>query len=147
MAGLTRLELTNLVLSLAQGKPLSPVQLQKAIFLLQERIPGLVIDEEKFEFTAHNYGPFCKEIYSSVKQLSDRGLAFDSPLGNDRYDSYWSTVEGSATAQEVKSRLDASQIAYAQKLVGWVKDQSFRNLVSAIYKHYPQYKVNSIFSD
>ena len=69
-----------LAISFAQGKGLSPVQLQKALFLLGKQFPSAV-GEEFYNFVAYNYGPFDKSIYWDTEELAQQGYVSVSESG------------------------------------------------------------------
>ena len=57
-ATLQKKEWTLLVIALAGGRPLSPVELQKSVFLMGQLLPNEVLPEDYFEFVSYNCGPF-----------------------------------------------------------------------------------------
>lgn len=140
-------QLTLLVLGLAGGKPLSPVQLQKAVFLLQERLPEDALSKTAhYEFEPHNYGPFCSAVYDDARELSERGFASISTAEKGNFQTYSASERAIERAKSITEKLEPETVALAQNIVDWVRAQSFRSLVSAIYKEYPGYRVNSIFN-
>src|SRR5258707_9223608 len=64
---------TLLATKFANQSGLSPVQLQKALFLLGKEMPKSVGDDY-YHFVPHNYGPFAKDIYSDADALAREGL-------------------------------------------------------------------------
>jgi hypothetical protein len=136
---------TLLAVALAGGQPLSPVQLQKSVFLLQELLPSDQIAEENYEFVPHNYGPFCSEVYADASALADAGLVSIVPVPGERYTEYVASPTCVRQGEALARTLHPEVSGYARRIVDWVRSQSFRSLVSAIYERYPQYRVNSIF--
>lgn len=146
VAGLTSSrELTLLAIGLAGGQPLTPVQLQKAVFLLQELLPGSVKPDAGYAFVPHNYGPFCAGVYDDARELSEEAFVTVQQVPGQRFSSYTATAAGLTQANMIAAQLPAESSAYARRVVDWVRAQSFRGLVSAIYERWPQYKVNSVF--
>jgi hypothetical protein len=140
-------QLTLLALGLAGGKPLSPVQLQKAVFLLQERLPDDALSKAaQYTFVPHNYGPFCSAVYDDARRLSEGGLATVNAADNGGYQEYRASERAVERTKSITAKMSPEAVALAQSVVDWVRTQSFRSLVSAIYEEYPQYKVNSIFN-
>src|SRR5436190_18669612 len=69
---------TLLVISAADSRGLSPVQLQKSLFLLERRLseeaPAEKLGESFYEFVPYNYGPFDVKVYQDAEALEERGL-------------------------------------------------------------------------
>ena len=141
---LNKKNLTLFVLGLAEGQSLTPVQLQKAVFLLQQRMPEGVIARDRYEFVPYNYGPFCSQVYKDAKDLAEQGLA-SVTKPDDGVQSYAANSHGVKRTQDMLNKMDPSVADRAKSLVSWVRSLSFASLVNAIYEEYPEYKVNSIF--
>jgi uncharacterized protein len=137
---------TLLALSAAGGEPLSPVQLQKSVFLFGKLLPKEATRENFYEFTPYNYGPFCLEVYKDADLLAERGLVDKSVDLGRGYSQYRSTANGQLEGDTLLSDLSLPIQEDVKAIVEWVKTQSFRGLVSAIYEKYPEYKVNSVFT-
>jgi uncharacterized protein len=137
----------NLILvaiSLAEDGYLSPAQIQKSMFLLGKKIPS-VIEEDFYKFVPYNYGPFCREIYDDIDELENQGLVkFIRPLGQKWHD-YSITKQGRDCIEGIGKSGDKKDINYFSKLISWVKSVSFKELLMAIYREYPEYKEKSIF--
>jgi uncharacterized protein len=143
--GLTKEDVTLLALASADGNELTPIQLQKSVFLFQKMFPVGVIEEE-YEFIPYNYGPFCSEVYDDARSLSSEGLVqLASSYGTSGYTTYAATSEGIESGKDLASRLRPETADHARRLVDWVRRQSFGGLVKAIYDQYPEFQVNSIF--
>jgi hypothetical protein len=71
---MNRTDWTLLALAAANGQPLSPVQLQKSLFLLERHFPA-ALGGESYSFTPHDYGPFSQAAHADVEGLSQAGLA------------------------------------------------------------------------
>jgi len=138
-----RSDRTALALALAGDRGLTPVQLQKAVFLLQELVPA---QADRYCFTPHNYGPFCGEVYDDARNLQANGVVSISERGASGYPEYRITADGqeSVSARSADG-LNQEEVAHARRIVEWVQRQSFRGLVSAIYERWPEYRVKSVF--
>jgi hypothetical protein len=141
---LSREQLLLVALHLAKGEPLSPVQLQKSLFLLQAKLPQIRL-RNQYNFVPYDYGPFCGDIYKDAELLQDRGLVriFNPSLRSVRY--YQLTPKGQEDSVALAKRIDDVSLHYAGQLIEWVRNQSFRDLLSAIYQAYPEYKASSVF--
>ncbi len=128
-------------LSVAGKESYQPVQIQKIVFLLQDR--GL--KERVFNFTPFDYGPFDPQIYKSLEELSDEGLVeiIGEPFA--KYRRYRLKPEGAEKAKTALNKLSPQNQEYVGRLYNWVKGLSFAQLVGAIYADYPDMRINSVF--
>jgi hypothetical protein len=135
-----------LLLSLSGGYRFSPVQVQKLLFLIDKNLPDTA-GTPFFNFQPYDYGPFDKDVYLELEGLSKEGLVeiYQEHLSGHRW--YALTPEGAKKAQDLAARLDAKSADYIEKLSEFVRSLSFRDLVSAIYKAYPETKINSVFAE
>lgn len=137
-----RTDVLLLVLSAAHGKSLTPVQLQKSLFLVGKKWPGIT-EDSFYEFEPHNYGPFCKIIYDDMELLEMADLVKIHKKSGRNWSEYSATEDGLVVA----SKLDvpADVVNYVRKLVSTVKKLSFADLVKAVYNKYPEFRLNSVF--
>ncbi len=120
----------------------SPVQVQKVLFLIDRKAAELV-GGPHFDFVPYDYGPFDRGVYDVIDELAADGLAEKRDLG--RYREYALTSDGYARGLAELDGLDERSRNYLRRLVKWVRDLTFEQLVSAVYKMYPDMQVNSIF--
>jgi uncharacterized protein YwgA len=83
---------TLLVIAAAAGNAVSPVQLQKALFVLGDKLE--LPAGERYLFEPYDYGPFCKAIYSDAESLESKGLVLVEHGGRFRH--YFATAAGLA---------------------------------------------------
>jgi len=133
-------ELLLLVLDRAGEKGLTPAQLQKAIFLLSKNFPSKF--GNFYDFQPYNYGPFDKCIYLDFEKLEESGLAEKIDHNNPRH-LYSISSEGHKSTDNIN--IKAEEQEYIKRLVAWIQTLTFQELISTIYKKYPEYKANSIF--
>ena len=123
----------------------SPVQVQKLLFLLEKKAAHL-IGGQKFHFVPYDYGPFDKDIYNDLLSLSSAGLV---ELVGDPYSKgrrYKLSKEGERKAGEILSRAAPALIEFLPRLSKFVRSLSFADLVSSVYRAYPEMRVNSVFN-
>lgn len=120
----------------------SPVQIQKLLFLLDEKAANL-LGGPHFNFVPYNYGPFDASIYSELDGLSEEGLVEINNSG--RYRRYILTREGYKQGQHLLGQLEETASAYVTTLAEWVNGLGFQQLIATIYKHYPEMRKNSVF--
>ena len=126
---------------------LSPVQAQKSMFLLREEA-GTKIDKRKFyKFVPYDYGPFASNIYDDLDSLCRSDLVMRVPEAGRSWSRYRVTLDGLDRVIELKCEADADTVAFVEKVVTWVTSLTFRDLLRAIYTKYPDYSVNSVFSN
>jgi uncharacterized protein len=140
---------TLLVISVADSRGLSPVQLQKSLFLLERRlaenIPEEKLGETFYEFVPYNYGPFDVKVYQDADVLEERGLVTIQSSAERRWKLYQATQDGLRVAMKLRSEVSPRVLSYLDTIVTWVLERSFRDLVLAVYKAYPEFREHSVF--
>jgi uncharacterized protein YwgA len=129
-------------LAAADGHSYDPAQIQKLVFLYQEK--GLPPAEPKpFRFSPYNFGPFDPAVYHTLESLSERGMVeiIGQPYTKQR--AYRLSVDGRIAAETASKNVPAWD--YLRQLSDWVRKQSFTSLVASVYKAFPEMKVNSVF--
>ena len=120
----------------------SPVQVQKLFFLLDEEIPDRV-GGPHFNFQPYDYGPFDKAVYQDLDKMAFHGLV--DQTGDGRSRTYMLTSEGLQRGRMALGKLTPGMQSYVAALSNWVRSLSFAQLVSEIYRRYPEMRVNSVF--
>ncbi len=143
---MTRKDWLLLAIDAAKDDGLDPIQLQKSLFLLGQK-RGQQVGPGYYNFEPHNYGPFSKDIYVDVDDLVTKGL-----VSKTRQTGYaWSVLRitevGQKRAAVLRGEAPESALSYLDKAVAWVKNTRFDELVRSIYKHFPEYRQNSIFAN
>ena len=133
------------LLALQDGDVYTPVQVQKLLFLIEEK--ASLTKKALFNFIPYHYGPFDKEVYSTLDKLAADGLVNIHCGVNQQRRKYCLTKEGLSAASGAVSKIESTTNDYIKELAHYVHSQSFTDLVSAIYQEYPQMKENSIFND
>lgn len=126
------------------GTGLSPVQLQKTLFLLGKR-RSKAMGRGFYEFEAYHYGPFCPQVYRDAEDLAGFGYIEIDETNGRRLRKYQLTEQGVKLATNTAATLDPEAVEYLKRLVAWVKPLSFHQLVRAIYHEYPEMRANSVF--
>lgn len=143
----TRSDWTLLAIAAAEGRPLTPVQLQKVLFILGKKKAGRV-GAGFYTFRPYNYGPFSPDIYHDADILDSMGLVdVDHGSPARSWSTYKATDKGIAKAQQLRANAPADAVKYLDALVSWARNLNFQQLVSAVYERYPEQRVNSIFVD
>lgn len=134
---------TMLAIGLAKERGLTPVQLQKALFLLGRELPSEV-GPDFYNFTPYNYGPFDRAVYVDASMLRVTGSVAIT-RSESGYDEYSATPAGREFTESLKEKLPPRGVAYLERAVAWTQSLSFSELVRAIYARYPEYRENSVF--
>ena len=134
-----------MVVAAGKDKPLTPVQVQKSLFLIAQQVPGL--PEDFYEFEPYHYGPFNRQIYQDADALRETGMVWRMKHERGGWTDTIATYSGRERAVELEKELDAEVVKYIHDVVEWTQRLSFSELVSAIYRDYPDYRQNSVFQD
>ncbi len=135
-----------LLLGLKGGYRFSPVQVQKLFFLIDKNIAPQ-IGGPFFNFSPYDYGPFDKAVYNELSLLKEDGLVEVSGNTNPSQRYYYLSKAGEEKAGDILKRQQSQVVDYITALSIFVRSLSFKELVSAIYKAYPDMKINSIFAE
>ena len=123
----------------------SPVQVQKLLFLIEHNITDKV-GGPHFDFQPYDYGPFDSSIYGALNELSNSGLVEALNVPGRNWKRYRLTEAGQHAGMEYLNSISEEQIRqYIKDVSSFVLKLTFPQLVSAIYKAYPEMRVNSVF--
>lgn len=141
---LTRQDWLLLALSKSPGGVMSPVQIQKALFLFSQEVGGS-IGPEFYSFEPYDYGPFDAAIYVDLRRMMTVGhVRGEWSLGRD-WKNYTITKSGRNAARVLENDADARLTEFLGRIVVWVKGRSFSDLLRSVYAAHPDFAVNSVF--
>jgi uncharacterized protein len=141
---MTKFELLLVALASGGKHEHTPVQVQKLMFLIEKNVGKQIGGGSHFEFTPYDYGPFDPSIYELLRQMEAEQLAVSS-MTNRGWKKYSLTDAGLERAASSSSQLNLTVSSYINKVSEFVRTLSFSDLVSAVYKAYPEMRVNSVF--
>jgi uncharacterized protein YwgA len=141
----SRQEFLLLALASTSDGRLTPVQIQKAMFLLKQEA-GQYVGPDFYEFVPYNYGPFNSSIYDDLNALAGSGLVTIDQSQGRSWAMYTITGTGLQKADQVRDAVAPAIRDYTQNVVSWIKAQSFAGLLRSIYTKYPSFAVNSVFA-
>lgn len=142
---MTRQDVVLAMLGSATGRAFSPVQLQKAMFLVQRNIPEIFGENQQFAFEPYDYGPFDRSVYDEATALASLGLAkIEQPPGYG-IRQYSASEEGEKLSRQILANLNPAHAEYVDRVSTWVRSLGFAKLVKSIYEAYPDTRANSIF--
>lgn len=136
---------TLLALALAHERGLSPVQLQKSLFLLGKNLNNEVLGSDYYQFEPYNYGPFDVAVYQDAEHLSRQGFVTITRTAERRWPLYQITEAGASAARQIQTQVASEVMQYLERVVAWTQRLSFRQLVKAIYARYPEMRERSVF--
>ncbi len=139
---MNRIDLLLKIVSAANGKPLTPVQLQKVAFLVGQKFER-ELPAEFYRFRKYDYGPFSAAVYTDAEQLERDGLVAISINPRGGWREYAATVEG---VEADFADIPETIASYIEETVQWAMQLSFQQLVREVYKRFPQYQENSVFN-
>lgn len=132
------------ILASAKGATYGPVQIQKLFFLLDKNIDHLV-DGPHFDFQPYHYGPFDQEVYQELEKLATDNVV--EITIDKKWKNYRLTLHGQNLGEQILSPFSEAAKDYIKKVADFVLTASFVQLVSAIYKAYPEMRANSVFQE
>ena len=138
---------TLLAIAAAGTRGLTPVHLQKSLFLLSRNLDRsqLSMASPLYDFQPYDYGPFDSAVYRDAEALATAGLVLIADSYKPR--TYLATEAGIGCAAELRHRAGAPAVRYLDEVVRWVLSQRFGELVRAIYENYPEMRQRSVFRE
>ncbi len=141
--GMSRSDSVLAVLSTSGGSEWTPVQVQKMFFLLDKKVPS-ALGGPHWDFKPYDYGPFDSDVYSTIEQLSRDGFTHvDRAPGEMR--TFRLTPEGQRRGQAALAQVQPNIADYVARLSNWLRALSFQQLVSEVYREFPDMRANSVF--
>lgn len=141
---LTRQEWLLLALSRSPGGAMSPVQIQKALFLFGQEVGGS-IGTKFYSFEPYDYGPFDAAIYVDLRRMMNEGHVRGEWSTGRNWKNYTITESGREAALVLERGADARLTDFLERIVAWVTGRSFSSLLRSVYAAYPEFAVNSVF--
>lgn len=125
---------------------LDPVRIMKGMFLIaRETPPDWLPSEARYQFMPYNYGPYSSAIYADLDELERLGYVRPERALGQHWKHYWLTPRGREMAVASAATLGRDVVRYINSVRGFVTRLSFRDLLTAVYRRYPDYAVNSVF--
>ena len=141
---LTRQDWLLLALSKSPGGAMSPVQIQKAMFLFGQGA-GDSIGTDFYSFQPYDYGPFDAAIYTDLRRMRSLGHVRGEWNPDRSWKTWTITGPGRKAARGLENDADVRLAEYLGRIVAWVRGRSFSELLRGVYAAYPEFAVNSVF--
>jgi hypothetical protein len=135
-----------LALKCATNHRLTPLKLQKTLFLLGERRKADV-GSKYYAFQPYHYGPFDANVYRDADELESDGLIALEHSQRRMVRKYVLTDHGELAARDAAKRCSVVACEYLNRVVKWAEPLPFNELVRAIYEEFPRMRANSIFEE
>jgi predicted ArsR family transcriptional regulator len=118
----------------------------KGLFLVAKKTPREWLPAQgAYDFEPYYYGPFSSAVYRDLDDLREADLVDCTPVPGRSWCTYSLTKRGSDAADEAAQVLDPRLVDYARRLNSWVGRLSFNDLLTRVYKEFPQYASKSVF--
>jgi hypothetical protein len=140
---MTRRDLILAAMAPGGAAAYTPVQVQKLMFLIDRRIPNLV-GGPHFHFRPYHYGPYDRDVYIELEGLGHAGLVHVGRDGGS-FRTFALTDLGQKEAARLLNDLEPKARGFVVRTSEFVRSLSFSDLVSAIYKEFPDMRTNSVF--
>ena len=121
---------------------LDRIRMQKGVFLLVMR--GSAAWRSLYSFRPYHWGPYCSDLVADLRNLIDDGRLVDDSNAVSSYGTYRTTLLGEETIELYD--FAERELEYIGRVRSYVISQSFNDLLRGVYKAYPDYATNSVFT-
>ena len=125
-----------------ESQRLDRIRMQKGVFLLVKR--GSSDWHPLYKFRPYHWGPYCSDLVADLRSLVGDGRLTDDSTFASSYGTYRTTSLGEETIQGCN--FSNPELEYVRKVRSYIMSQSFNSLLNSIYKAYPTYATNSVFT-
>ena len=139
MVSMENIDWILLVLSFAEGAPLTPPQIQKALFLIQHELGDTQSERPTYLFVPYLHGPYAPEVNIDAYDLVMLGFA-QTTRSPQPATTYSMTMSGSLRALALRCDIGVDAVKRAQRIVSWVRGTALSVVVQEIAKQFPQYQ-------
>ena len=135
-----------LFLGFSDLQELDPIRIMKGLFLIAMEAPKKWLPREaRYKFEPYDWGPYSVDIYSDLDQLIEYKYIKTIEIPDHSWKYYSLTSMGIKISKSVAKDMDPRMVKYLQTIREFVDSLSFHELLTAIYRQYPKYAVNSVF--
>lgn len=129
----------------ARTTKIDPIRIMKGMFLISEEVPNSWWDAStRYKFVPYDFGPCSFAIYSDLDMLERLRLLQSAQSPGQSWKYYSITGRGALLLQRSEG-LRPDLISYMRQVRDFVDSLTFRSLLAAVYKKYPDYAANSVF--
>lgn len=126
-----------------ESQPLDRVRMQKGVFLLQMR--GSEAWRGLFDFEPYDWGPYSRQLSSSVSHLLVDGMLEQDQQTSSGYSAYRTTPAGERAVSDLEGQLSPSELEFIRAVRRFVTTRSFNQLLRDVYAAHPEYATASRF--
>lgn len=124
----------------AESQPLDRLRMQKGVFLLE--MGGPASWRQLFEFKPYDWGPYSRDLASSLTNLASDGYLEKDRVPRGRYHAYRTTPLGEDYISEELGDHEERFIADVRE---FVTSRPFAQLLRDVYAAHPEYATRSHF--
>ena len=131
----------------AENREIDPIRIMKGQFILSKETPGSWLSPDmRYHFVPYSFGPCSFEIYSDLDSLERQNLIRGTQPPQQSWKNYAvSNDPGNRELESVRNEFRPELLKYVLEVRRFVDSLNFRALLTAVYKKYPDYAVNSVF--
>lgn len=130
-------------LLLTIGELIRPIQIQKTLFIFAQESGAPA--NQLYQFVPYNWGPCSFEIYDDLTALRKEGFIDAVPSGRG-WNVYRLTELGRVKQEALRAKANADHIKALDEAREWVTSRDFETLLRDVYKKYPKYAKDSLFT-
>ena len=124
----------------------SPIQIQKLLFLIDQELLEKIDGGPFFKFEPYDYGPFDIEIYDILSKLQSKGLIIIQKNQYQPKRIYIGSKKIYTEGEKILEGMSPNVSKHISSLSSWIRELSFFQLVTYIYKKYPDMAIYSVFN-
>ena len=134
------------LLTIAAGgyEPLTPVVLQKSLFIVGKNCADVVAGTF-YQFEPWDYGPFDADVYDDARELEELGLIARPHVVDRQWRDFRITRAGLCKARELRASVPPDVLRYISTVVKWAQELTFTQLVRAVITRYPEMGTAMVF--
>lgn len=130
----------------ASDQELDPIRIMKGMFVLASESPVTWLSRDaRYKFEPYHYGPCSFEVYRDLDLLVHLGYLCAREAPGQSWKYYSLTSKGQVVRRTVAKSFDPKLVDFISRVRDFVGSLSFRDLLSVIYRKYPEFAVNSVF--
>lgn len=129
------------------GGALDPVRIMKGMFVFCQEAPAVWFPKnQRYRFKPYHYGPFAQDVYIDLEKLAQQELLQFEDVPGRSWQCYSLTPKGELALSTFEKHLGGDVITYLKNIREWMSALSFQQLLSSVYKKYPEFAKATIFN-
>lgn len=142
---MTKQDWLLLIIDAMGENPASPMEIQKALFLLGKNLNDQDRQCDNFyEFRAGDLGPEYIEIYEHTRVLESEKMIFIHFTLNG-YSEFEIRVKGHKKASQLQLLLSEKTNKYIEDVIKWLRSTPYSLVIASILNNFPEMGAKAIF--